>query len=73
MPHGLPSAIPLTRSEWALDFHTSEPVQLTAGTVVLPQYPLADQDGWNGEWLCLMPDGKELAIPGMTLTFHAPS
>lgn len=73
MPHGLPSAIPLTRSEWALDFLTSEPVQIQAGTVLRPQYPLADQDGWNGEWLAHTEDGKQLAIQGATLTFHAPS
>ncbi len=73
MPHGLPSIIPLTRSEWALDFNTLDPVQLPAGTIVRPQYPLADQDGWNGEWLCHTDDGKQFAIYGEKLRFYAPS
>jgi hypothetical protein len=73
MPYGLPASIPLTRSEWALDFNTSEPVHITAGTMLRPQYPLADQDGWNGEWLAHTEDGKRLAIHGEKLTFHAPS
>lgn len=67
------SLLPLTRSEWALDYQTGDPVQLPAGILVRPQYPLADQDGWRGEWLVHTEDGKQLAIQGEKLRFHAPS
>ena len=67
MPYGLPSSIFLSRSEWALEYQTGDPVQLTAGTVVHPKYPLADQDGWDGEWLCIDRHGKRLAILGEKL------
>jgi hypothetical protein len=70
MPYGLPSAIFLSRSEWALEYETNDPVQLTAGTVVYPVYPLADQDGWDGEWLCKTADGRQIAMLGDKLEFH---
>lgn len=73
MPYGLPDLIPLTRSEWALEFETCDPVQIPAGTMLRVKYPLADQDGWRGEWLVHTEDGKRLAIQGEKLTFHAPS
>ena len=73
MPYGLPSSIFLSRSEWALEYQTGDPVQINAGTVVHPKYPLADQDGWDTEWLCKTADGKQLAILRDKLTFHAPS
>lgn len=72
MPHGLPDKFPFTRSEWALDYLTNDPLEIAAGTMITVKYPLADQDGWNGEWLCEA-DGKQLAIQPHTLTFHAPT
>lgn len=73
MPYGLPSAIPITRTEWALHYLTGDPVEIPAGTMLRPQYPLADQDGWRGEWLCHTEDGKQLAMQGEKLRFYAPS
>lgn len=72
MPYGLPDQFPFTRSEWALDYITGDPVEIPAGTMIYPKLPLADQDGWNGEWLCEA-GGKQLAIQPHTLTFHAPT
>lgn len=74
MPYGLPSAITLRRDEHALDLNRTDeedgrhpPVVIPEGSVVLPQYQLADQDGWNGEWLCIDRHGKRLAILGEKL------
>lgn len=73
MPYGLPNLIPITRREWALDYLDSEPVEIPAGTMLTVKQPLADQDGWNGEWLVELADGKQLAIQGDKLRFHAPT
>lgn len=75
MPYGFPSAITLYREEFALaidriDEADGRPqvIELPAGTVVLPQYRLADQDGYDGEWLCVDHLGKRLAIFGEKLS-----
>jgi hypothetical protein len=79
MPHGMPSAITLRRNEWALDLDRTEEdgshptVLVPEGSVVLPQYQLADQDGWCGEWLCIERHGKRLAIHGEKLRLSVAS
>ncbi len=46
------------------DGHSQEfrPVFLPAGTTVFPLYHGADQDGWNGEIICRLDDGRHVAI-----------
>ena len=73
MPYGLPYAITLSRDEMAfnldrIDDDGEHPViTVPEGTVVLPRYQLADQDGWDGEWLCIDRHGKRIAILGEKL------
>lgn len=74
MPYGLPSAITLQRDELALNLDRIDEddgghpvVTVPNGTVVLPVHQLADQDGWDGEWLCIDRHGKRLAILGEKL------
>lgn len=71
MPYGLPSVIKLQRHETGLDLDRIDEeygghliITVPEGTVVLPVHQLADQDGWNGEWLCIGREGKRLAILG---------
>jgi hypothetical protein len=78
MPYGLPSAITLMREEIALaidrfdeDEGRHPVITLAEGTVVLPQHRLADQDGWDGEWLCVDRAGKRLAILAEKLMLSA--
>ena len=78
MPYGLPSAITLQRDETALNLDRIDedggrhPVIIAhEGTVVMPQHQLADQDGWDGEWLCIDRNGKQLAILGEKLRLSA--
>jgi hypothetical protein len=65
MPYGLPAAITLSRYEWAFNLDrndedgTPSVVIIPEGTIVMPQYRLADYDG---EWLCVDRHGKRLAI-----------
>jgi hypothetical protein len=80
MPNGLPTAITLRRDEYALDLdrtdeddQTHSTVLVPEGYVVMPQYQLADQDGWSGEWLCLDRHGKRLAIIGEKLRLSVAS
>lgn len=74
MPYGLPYAITLSRDELALNLDRIDEddgrhpiVTIPEGTVLMPVHPLADQDGWNGEWLCTDREGKRLAILGEKL------
>ena len=65
MPYGLPAAITLSRYEWAFSLDkkdedgTSMAVQLPEGTVIMPQYKLADSDS---EWVCADRRGKRFVI-----------
>jgi hypothetical protein len=65
MPYGLPAAITLSRYEWAFDLDrkdedgSPQATVIPEGTVIMPQYKLADHDG---EWLCTDRNGKRLAI-----------
>lgn len=65
MPFGLPAAITLSRYEWAFSLDQKDEdgasiaVQIPEGTVIMPQYKLADRDG---EWLCTDRNGKRLVI-----------
>lgn len=73
MPYGLPYAITLSRDELAFNLDRIDDdgghsvVTVPEGTVLMPVHPLADQDGWNGEWLCTDRNGKRLAILGEKL------
>ena len=74
MPYGLPSAITLQRHETGLNLDRIDEddgghliVTVPEGTVLMPVHQLADQDGWNGEWLCTDRNGKRLAILGEKL------
>lgn len=52
MPNGLPAAITLKRDCIATQADQSRNVTLFEGTIVLPIHPGADQDGWDGEFIC---------------------
>lgn len=58
MPYGLPSAVTLSKDCEATLADQSKKLALHVGLDVFPQYPGADQDGWNDEWICKIRDSE---------------
>jgi hypothetical protein len=64
MPYGLPGAVKLKAVVRAHDWDTRRVIVLQSGAILAPLFPGADQDGFDGEWCCMLAaTGQRVAMP----------